>query len=183
MPACLQDQLSSQLHCRGSFFFTVNLAERRLRLLTEHIDELRTALRQTRRHHRFTIDAVVVLPDHLHAAWTLPDNDPDFATCWRLIESAFSRSLATGERISRSRAAKGERGIWQRRYREHTIRNENGFARHLDYIHINPVKHELVPRVRDWPYSSFRRMVKLGVYPEDWAGDVSHDGASIGERR
>jgi putative transposase len=100
----------------GSFFFTVNLAERRLRLLTEHIDELRTALRQTRRHHPFTIDAMVVLPDHLHAVWTLPENDPDFARRWRLIKSAFSRSLATGERISRSRAAKGERGVWQRRY-------------------------------------------------------------------
>jgi putative transposase len=95
----------------GSFFFTVNLAERRLRLLTEHFDELRTALRQTRRHHPFTIDAMVVLPDHLHAVWTLPENDPDFATRWRLIKSAFSRSLTTGERISRSRTAKGERGI------------------------------------------------------------------------
>jgi putative transposase len=167
----------------GSFFFTVNLAERRLRLLTEHFDELRTALRQTRRHHPFTIDAMVVLPDQLHAVWTLPENDPDFATRWRLIKSAFSRSLTTGERISRSRTAKGERGIWQRRYWEHTIRDENDFARHMDYIHINPVKHGLVPRVRDWPYSSFHRMVKLGVYPEDRAGYVSLDGASFGERR
>jgi putative transposase len=167
----------------GSFFFTVNLAERRLRLLTEHIDALRIALRQTRRHHPFTIDAMVVLPDHLHAVWTLPDGDPDFATRWRLIKSAFSRSLATGERISPSRAAKGERGIWQRRFWEHTIRDENDFAHHMDYIHINPVKHGLVPRVSDWPYSSFHRMVKLGVYPEDWAGDVSHDGGSFGERR
>jgi putative transposase len=167
----------------GSFFFTVNLAERRLRFLTEHFDELRTALRQTRRHHPFTIDAMVVLPDHLHAVWTLPENDPDFATRWRLIKSAFSRSLTTGERISRSRTAKGERGIWQRRYWEHTIRDENDFARHMDYIHINPVKHGLVPRVRDWPHSSFHRMVKLGVYPEDWAGYVSLDGASFGERR
>jgi putative transposase len=109
----------------GSFFFTVNLAERRLRLLTEHIDELR---------------------------------------------KAFSRSLPTGERISDSRVAKGERGIWQRRYWEHTIRDESDSARHIDYVHINPVKHGYVTRVRDWPYSSFHRMVKLGVYPEDWAG-------------
>jgi putative transposase len=109
----------------GSFFFTVNLAQRRRRLLTEHIEELRTALRQTRRHHPFTIDAMVVLPDHLHAVWTLPEGDANFATRWRLIKSAFSRSLATGERISGSRAAKGERGIWQRRYWEHTIRDEN----------------------------------------------------------
>ena len=96
---------------RGSFFFTVNLAERRLRLLTQHIDELRTAFRETRRHHPFAIDAMVVLPDHLHTIWTLPEGDADFATRWRLIKSAFSRSVATGERISDSRAAKGECGI------------------------------------------------------------------------
>src|SRR5258708_4893142 len=114
----------------GSFFVTVNLAERRLRLLTQHIDELRTAFRETRRHHPFAIDAVVVLPDHLHTIWTLPEGDADFATRWRLIESAFSRSVATGERISDSRAAKGERGIWQRRYWEHTIRDDNDFERH-----------------------------------------------------
>jgi putative transposase len=166
----------------GSFFFTVNLAERRLRLLTEHVEELRTAFRETRRRHRFTIDAMVVLPDHLHVIWRLPEADAGFATRWRLIKAAFSRSVVVGERISGSRAAKGERGIWQRRYCEHTIRDENDFARHIDYIHINPVKHGLVTRVGDWPYSSFHRMVKLGIYPEDWAGDVSHDGGEFGER-
>jgi putative transposase len=153
-----------------------------LRLLTEYIDELRTAFRETRRNHPFTIDAMVVLPDHLHAVWTLPEGDADFATRWRLIKSVFSRHVATGERISDSRAAKAERGIWQRRYWEHTIRDPADFARHLDYIHINPVKHGLVPRVRDWPYSSFHGMVKTGIYPEDWAGDVSNDGAGFGER-
>ena len=166
----------------GSFFFTVNLAERHLQLLTEHVDNLRTAFREIRRRHPFTIDAMVVLPDHLHAVWTLPEGDADFATRWRLIKSAFSRNLATSERISDSRATKGERGIWQRRYWEHTIRDENDFARHIDYIHINPVKHGLVARVSDWPYSSFHRMVKLGVYPEDWAGDVAKQGEDFGER-
>ncbi len=167
----------------GSFFFTVNLAERHLALLTENIDKLRTAFRETRRHHPFTVDAMVVLPDHLHALWTLPEGDADFATRWRLIKSAFSRRLVTGEPISLSRAAKGERGIWQRRYWEHTIRDANDFARHVDYIHINPVKHRLVARVKDWPYSSFHRMVKLGIYPADWAGDVSNEGEDFGERR
>jgi putative transposase len=166
----------------GRFFFTVNLAERHRRLLTDQIDKLRTAVRETRRYHPFTIDAMVVLPDHLHAVWTLPEGDADFATRWRLIKSAFSRSLTGGERISDSRAAKGERGIWQRRYWEHTIRDEDDFARHVDYIHINPVKHRLVARVRDWPYSSFHRLVKLGAYPEDWAGDASNDGGDFGER-
>jgi putative transposase len=166
----------------GSFFFTVNLAQRRVSLLTAHIDRLRMAFRETRRRHPFTLDAIVVLPDHLHAVWTLPAGDADFATRWRLVKSAFSRGLVTGERISKSRAAKGERGIWQRRYWEHTIRDESDFARHVDYIHINPVKHGLVAQVRDWPFSSFHRMAEVGVYPEDWAGDISDRGEDFGER-
>ena len=125
---------------------------------------------------------MVVLPDHLHTIWTLPEGDADFSTRWRLIKSAFSRNLTSDERISWSRATKGERGIWQRRYWEHTIRDEEDFTRHTDYVHINPVKHELVTRVKDWPYSSFHRMVKIGTYPTDWAGDASHDGGDFGER-
>jgi putative transposase len=167
----------------GSFFFTVNLADRRLRLLTDNIHALRAAFRETQRHHLFAIDAIVVLPDHLHTVWTLPEGDADFSTRWRLIKTSFSRRLAAGEPISSSRARKGERGIWQRRYWEHTIRDENDFSRHIDYVHINPVKHGLVTRVRDWPYSSFHRMVEHGVYPEDWAGDVSCLDGEFGERR
>ena len=166
----------------GCFFFTVNLADRRLRLLTEHVDALRSAFSETHQRHPFTIDAIVVLPDHLHAVWTLPDGDRDFATRWRLIKSAFSRKFVTDEPISASRAAKRERGIWQRRFWEHTIRNEEDLARHIDYVHINPVKHGLVKRVRDWPYSSFHRMVKSGIYPEDWAGDLADLSGSFGER-
>ena len=98
----------------GTFFFTVNLADRRLRLLIEHIDELRAAIREVRERHPFTIDAMVVLPDHLHAVWTLPEGDSNFGSRWRLIKSAFSRSLPTGEFVSGSRVTKGERGIWQR---------------------------------------------------------------------
>jgi putative transposase len=166
----------------GSFFFTVNLSDRGLQLLTEHIEELRAAIRTVRQRHPFAIDAMVVLPDHLHAVWTLPEGDADFAMRWQLIKSTFSRRLPSGERISNSRAARGERGIWQRRYWEHTIRDDNDFARHVDYIHINPVKHGLVTQVRDWPYSSFHRMVKLGLYPEDWAGDAAANDGRFGER-
>jgi putative transposase len=166
----------------GSFFFTVNLADRRLTLLTKHVDELRAAFRAVRRRHPFTIDAAVVLPDHLHAVWTLPEGDADFATRWRQIKSTFSRALPAFEQISRSRAARGERGIWQRRYWEHTIRDENDFMRHVDYVHINPVKHRHVRRVIDWPHSSFHRLVRLGVYPEDWAGDAEELDGSFGER-
>ncbi len=166
----------------GSYFFTVNLAERRLRFLTENIGVLRQAFRYVRRRHPFSIEAIVILPDHLHTIWTLPEGDADFPVRWQLIKAAFSRSLPGGERISASRAAKGERGIWQRRYWEHTLRDERDFARHMDYIHFNPVKHGYVPRVADWPYSSFHRMVRLGIYPEDWAGDTKEDGAEFGER-
>jgi len=128
------------------------------------------------------IDAIVILPDHLHAIWSLPEGDADFATRWRHVKAMFSRALPMRERISESRLRKGERGIWQRRYWEHTLRDERDFSRHLDYIHFNPVKHGLVTRVEDWPYSSFYRMVRLGVYAKDWGGDASESGASFGER-
>jgi putative transposase len=166
----------------GSFFFTVNLADRKLALLTAHIELLREAFRKTRQRHPFAVDAIVILPDHIHAIWTMPEGDADFATRWRLIKSTFSRNLSVDEPISESRAAKRERGIWQRRYWEHTIRDEDDFARHVDYIHINPLKHGLVDRVREWEASSFQRYVKLGVYPIDWAGDASQDGRLYGER-
>src|SRR4051812_35349477 len=134
----------------GSFFFTVNLADRRGRLLTDHIDHLRHAFRATRVRHPYSIEAIVILPDHLHAIWTLPGDDADFATRWRLIKSAFSHAVPRGERISDSRQRKSERGIWQRRYWEHTIRDERDFIGHVDYIHFNPVKHGYVTCVQDW---------------------------------
>jgi putative transposase len=167
----------------GCFFFTVILAERRLRLLTDHIDLLRGAFHETRQRHPFVIDAIVVLPDHLHAVWTLPDGDRDFATRWRLIKAAFSRGLPAGERISESRARKAERGIWQRRYWEHTLRDDDDVARHIDYIHYNPVKHGHVARVADWPHSSFHRLVARSIYPADWAGDAADPGGNFGERQ
>jgi putative transposase len=153
-----------------------------LRLLTEHIGALRAAFRDTRTAHPITIEAIVILPDHLHAIWSLPEDDCDFATRWRLIKSAFSRALPQGERISESRRHKGERGVWQRRYWEHTLRDERDFSRHVDYIHFNPVKHGFVTRVTDWPHSSFHRMVRLGAYPQDWAGDAKSDESGFGER-
>ena len=166
----------------GTYFFTVNLADRRLRLLTDRIELLRAAFRYTRRRHPFSIDAIVVLPDHLHTIWTLPGGEDDFAIRWRLIKAAFSRGLPHGERVSTSRWRKRERGIWQRRYWEHTIRDEDDFARHGDYIHFNPVKHGYVGRVRDWPFSSFHRMVRLGVFPEDWADDSKDQEGGFSER-
>jgi putative transposase len=160
----------------GCFFFTVNLRSGRYRCW-------RVMWRNCARHFArptgaipFTIDAIVVLPDHLHTVWTLHEGDADFAIRRQLIKSAFSRRLARNERISQSRLAKGERGIWQRRYREHTIRDETDFARHVDHVHINPVRHGLVDRVHDWAPSSFHRHMELGNSPADWAGDQSDDG-------
>ena len=129
------------------------------------------------------MDAVVVLPEHLHCIWTLPAGDADFATRWRLIKTEFSKMMATGEKRSSSRVGKGERGIWQRRFWEHTLRDERDFSRHCDYIHFNPVKHGYVSRAADWPYSSYKKFVEAGVYPPDWGGSADEDGAGYGERR
>ncbi|KRA51256.1 transposase [Pseudoxanthomonas sp. Root65] len=165
----------------ATYFFTVNLADRRTTLLVDHIDLLRDAIRYTRHRHPFDIDAMVVLPDHLHALWTLPPNDADFPLRWRLIKTWFSRHLLRGEHRRASRVDKGERGIWQRRYWEHLIRDDVDFARHVDYIHWNPVKHGRAARVVDWPYSTFHRFVRDGVLAEGWGWDG--DEAGFGERR
>jgi len=154
----------------GTYFFTVNLAERfGNRLLVEKIDVLREAFRVTQRNHPFRIEAAVVLPEHLHVLWTLPEGDVDFPMRWSLIKARFSRAVETGEHRSNSRLRRRERGIWQRRYYEHAIRDADDLARHVDYIHWNPVKHGWVERVADWPYSSFHGFVKRGRLPVDWA--------------
>lgn len=151
-------------------FFTVNLAERRKnRLLTDHIDALRAAFRRTRQDHPFDIDAIVVLPAHLHVVWTLPEHDADFSMRWSLIKARFSKALERVEVPSASRIRRRERGIWHRRFWEHRIRDEADLAAHVDYIHWNPVRHRLVERVADWPYSSFHRFVWLGRLAPDWA--------------
>jgi putative transposase len=160
----------------GCWFFTVNLLERQRTLLVDCVDLLRDSIARTRRKYPFEIDAFVVLPNHMHAIWTLPLGDTDFSTRWRLIKTAFAKSLPKQERLSAVRKARNERGIWQRRFWEHMIRNEADFARHVEYCYINPVKHGLVARVRDWPHSSFHRDVERGIFPLDWAGDVEASG-------
>jgi len=160
----------------GCYFFTVNLAERRHNdLLIRHVDKLRAAFRQVRGDHPFTIDAIVILPEHLHCIWQMPPDDHDYSLRWRLIKSHLSRSIPNTEPISSSRLRKQERGIWQRRYWEHCIRDERDYYSHLDYIHYNPVKHGWVQAVKDWPYSSFHPWVKRGAYPENWAASPEID--------
>ncbi|MBD9467631.1 transposase [Pseudoxanthomonas sp. PXM01] len=164
----------------GTYFFTVNLADRRTTLLVDHVDLLRDTVRHTRQRHPFVIDAMVVLPDHLHAVWTLPPGDTDFPMRWRLIKTRFSHGLPQGEHRRASRAGKGERGIWQRRYWEHLIRDEADLQRHIDYIHVNPVKHGYVARVVDWPYSTFHRFVREGLLSSDW-GCLEGEVGNVGE--
>ena len=141
----------------GSWFFTVNLLDRRSCLLVDYIAALRDAVHATQQRSPFHIDAMVVLPDHLHAVWTLPENDFDFSVRWRLIKVQFSKSVPKGEPLTETRRARGERGIWQRRYWEHLIRDERDYRHHMDYCWFNPVKHGLVANVEDWPFSSFHR--------------------------
>jgi len=157
----------------GTYFFTLTLAERHGNdLLTRHVAALGSAFRQTLADRPVSVEAIVVLPDHLHCIWRLPAGEDDFPTRWRLIKARFSRQIPAGERISRSRARRGERGLWQRRYWEHVIRGEQDLRRHMDYIHYNPVKHGYVASPRDWPFSSLHRWIARGVYETGWAAPV-----------
>ncbi len=165
----------------GTFFFTVNLANRSSRLLTNHIHVLRDAVRKIQQTHPFRIVAMVVLPDHLHAVWILPSGNSDYPLRWSLIKAGFSRSLEKTEYINETRRRKRERGIWQRRYWEHQIHDDADLARHVDYIHINPVKHGHVGAPVDWPYSSIHRYIRRGILPADWAIHRRKSGSGFGE--
>lgn len=166
----------------GTFFFTVTLRDRRSSTLIDNIASLRGAFRTTRGERPFAVDAIVILPDHLHTVMTLPNEDSDFSGRWRRIKSLFTRNVvARGATIECN--PRGEYVLWQRRFWEHTIRDETDLERHVDYIHYNPVKHGFVSRVADWPYSSFHRYVRQGLLPADWAGIVEGARSSFGEPR
>ncbi|MDD3517113.1 MAG: transposase [Chromatiales bacterium] len=165
----------------GTYFFTLTLTDRRSRLLIDEVDRLRSVYRRVQARHPFRTLAICVLPDHVHAVWALPDGDADFPLRWRLIKSGFSRTLPVPAGRRASLIGRREKGIWQRRYWEHRIRDEADLERHVAYVHFNPVKHGLVRRVRDWPWSSFHRHVAAGWLPEDWAGGEIDAGACYGE--
>jgi len=157
----------------GVFFFTVVTHERRPILQGRDVlGCLREAIEWTRRRRPFAIDAIIVLPDHLHCIWSMPPQSADFTTRWRTIKGRFTRGFL---RIrpplpvtSESRFKRGEQSVWQRRFWEHLIRDERDYANHMDYIHFNPVKHGYVRCPHQWPYSSFHRWVREGVYRSDW---------------
>jgi putative transposase len=165
----------------ATYFFTVVTYRRRKFLCEADVQNaLRAAITKVRSQHPFTIDAWVLLPDHIHAIWTLPPDDARFALRWQQIKRFVT--LQCGERLHKtewmtdSKTNHRESTLWQRRYWEHQIRDELDFQHHMDYLHYNPVKHGLVAELKDWPYSSFHRHVALGNYAENWAGTAANDG-------
>ena len=158
----------------GTFFFTINLRDRRKTLLTDHADALRQIVRDVKNALPFTIDAMVVLPDHWHAVWTLPTDDAAYTRRLRLIKARFTKHLLrSGVNITKD--DRGEYNVWQKRFWEHTIRDDRDFEAHVNYVHINPVKHGYVKRAIDWPHSTIHRYVANGVLPPDWAC-APHEG-------
>ena len=147
----------------GSYFFTVVTYNRTPILTTsENLSRLHQSFKHVMNQHSFTIEAMVILPDHLHCIWQLPPGDSDFSTRWRLIKRYFSimKDKPVTER--------GEKNIWQRRFWEHFLRDEEDWRRHMDYIHYNPVKHGYVQNPADWPHSSFQKSLQEGLYLIGW---------------
>ena len=163
----------------GTYFFTVTLADRSTRTLVEHIDTLRRAFKLTWQELPFRTDAIVVLPEHLHCIWSLPAGDANYSFRWQRIKARFTYGCRRemGARMNPASLP----ALWQRRFWEHLLRDEDDFARHVDYIHFNPVKHGHATRASLWPYSSIHQYVRKGIVPADWAGDREIDGL-VGER-
>jgi len=162
------------------YFFTLTLQDRGARWLVDHVGLLRAAVRQVKASHPFEIEAMVVLPEHLHALWRLPVDDNDFSTRWMLVKQAFTQALiangALRDDVAPGRGLKGERKLWQRRFWEHRIQDEEDFQRHVEYIHYNPVKHGWVARAADWPHSSLHRFVREGSVAADWGISAAVEG-------
>ncbi|WP_273205158.1 REP-associated tyrosine transposase [Marinobacter subterrani] len=152
----------------GTYFFTVVTANRApVFSSATAVACLRSSFSSVKRCFPFSIEAMVVLPDHLHSIWTLPEDDHDFSRRWRLIKTGFTKRVKDVPGLPTCE----NRSLWQKRFWEHTIRDGRDFERHVDYIHFNPVKHGYVARASDWPYSSFHRFVREGILPVDWAAD------------
>ena len=165
----------------GTYFFTVNLLERKTWLLIEYIDLLRLAFHKVKMRHPYRIDAMVILPDHLHIIMTLPKSDANYSKRWNLIKGYFSRSIEKAEKLSNSRKLKRERGIWQRRFWEHMIRDDEDFENHINYIHYNPVKHGYVNNPVDWKHSSIHQYITKNILPLNWASKVNELDTEFGE--
>ncbi len=156
----------------GTFFFTVVTYRRRPILTDPQVrSALRNAVALVRQEQPFVVDAWVLLPDHMHCIWTLPRGDANFSRRWGRIKAVVTKQLSTGERRVPSETGRRWEGtIWQRRFWEHRIRDSRDLRHHMDYVHYNPVRHGLVSCVAEWPFSSFHRLCREGVYPHDWGG-------------
>lgn len=167
-----------------TYFFTVVTYRRQRFLCDDDVRGwLRAGIEKTRQRYPFDIDAWVLLPDHLHCIWSLPPGDADYAKRWAMIKQCVTKHcprLKNDAWLNDSQRKRNESTLWQRRFWEHQIRNERDFMNHVDYIHYNPVKHGLVQRVTDWPWSTFHRYVDEGVCARDWGGNaetIAHGGA------
>lgn len=150
----------------GCYFFTVVTYQRKRILVRDsYLAKLRDAFRQVMKSHPFTLNAIVVLPDHVHCIWTLPEGDEDFSMRWRLLKRNFSAASILPTRPN------GTKPVWQPRFWEHLIRDEDDFRRHLDYIHYNPVKHGYVNSPAQWSFSSFTRYARHGWYDMHWGNE------------
>lgn len=156
----------------ATYFFTVTPAQRGVEHLVSHVDDLRSAYAATRCEQPFQTDAIGILPDHLHAIWTLPPGDADFSGRWRKIKARFSRAVGGQHPRSLSKVRKRETGLWQRRFWEHAIRDADDYRKHLAYCLSNPVQHGLVARPVDWALSSIHRDVRLGHVDAQWCGSI-----------
>jgi putative transposase len=144
---------------------------------------LRSSFKKVMEAHPFIVDAIVVLPDHLHSVWTLPEGDNDFAIRWSLIKGGFTRECNgryKGDRTA-SRISRNEQAVWQHRFWEHEIHDDEDFRRHVEYVHYNPVKHGYVERPAAWGFSSFGRYLREGLYPVDWGAGGIRFPDSVGK--
>ena len=157
----------------GTYFFTVVTQDRR-HIFTEEksTQMLRSAFKVVMDKNPFQVESIVVLPDHIHCIWTLPRDDHDFSKRWKGIKYRFSSNYKSSFATSDSMKKKKEKGLWQRRFWEHLIRDQDDFNRHIDYIHYNPVKHKLARSAVDWPYSSFKQFMMQGIYEKNWGSTL-----------
>ncbi len=169
----------------GTYFFTVVTYQRSGILCEmENVQLLRNSFKTVMEKHPFTIDAMVVLPDHLHCIWTLPPDDSDYSKRWRLIKASFSRQCNEKYKqriISESRKNKKELAVWQRRFWEHLIRDDKDLKQHVEYIHYNPVKHGYVKTPKEWRFSSFHSYVRNGFRNIDWTAFEQDDFSLNGQ--
>ena len=171
----------------ATYFFTLVAYERRpIFCKNDFLEAFRASIKTVQQQYPFEIVAWVQLPDHLHCIWQMTDDDTNYSQCWsrikRLTTKACPQYHLSMQDLNSSKVKRNEKGIWQRRFNEHQINNEEDFINHMDYLHYNPVKHGLVESVADWQYSSFHRYVKNGIYAVDWGANITEFSKEFADR-